>query len=349
MRVPNLGEVELLVPLHEGVFELPMWRTFLERLRQAAGVAWAAIAVRPTGRGEVAAFVSAALGDPPRFAEIPATAQMREGRVYGLGELAALAGNAAPGFTLGDARAVRLSEEGGLEAWLALADQAPLGPDAARLLGALAPHLRAAIRVLGALERERTRASVGADAFSRLNFGWVSLDARCRIVDLDPQAERFLRQSGLLRRGPYDRLTPSAPQVDRHLTALVRRFAEDRKARPEAMAVSRDPWVDVLVAPVRMDTLAGDSPAVAVVYLRGDRTSSADRHEQLVDLFALTPSEARLAWAMAQGQSIADAAAAQGLTVETARNYSKKIYAKTGASGQVDLVRHILTGVLALA
>ena len=71
--------------------------------------------------------------------------------------------------------------------------------------------------------------------------------------------------------------------------------------------------------------------------------------QDLVDLFDLTPAEARLAWSLAQGLSIAEAAEAHGLTVETARYYSKKIYAKTGARGQVDLVRNILTGVLALA
>ena len=42
--------------------------------------------------------------------------------------------------------------------------------------------------------------------------------------------------------------------------------------------------------------------------------------------------EARLAWLLAQATSIRDAAATLGLSEETARNYSKKIYAKTGAS-----------------
>jgi len=43
------------------------------------------------------------------------------------------------------------------------------------------------------------------------------------------------------------------------------------------------------------------------------------------------------------------AADALGLTVETARNYSKKIYAKTGARGHAELVRIILTSVLAIS
>ena len=93
---------------------------------------------------------------------------------------------------------------------------------------------------------------------------------------------------------------------------------------------------------------AGSTP-VAIAYLSGDRWSQADRCEQLVELFGLLPSEARLAWAIAQGIPISEAAANLGITVETARNYSKKIYAKTGARGQAELVRIVLTSVLAIA
>ncbi len=217
------------------------------------------------------------------------------------------------------------------------------------LLAALAPHLRVALKVLASLEREKARASMSADAFARMNFGWIAIDARCRIVGLDEQAQRFLQRSGMLRRGPYDRLTSSSPAADRLLTGFARECSANREVRPRAINLARDPWIDILVSPVRLPALAGDGAAVAMVYLRGDRSSSADRHEQLVDLFDLTPAEARLAWSLSQGASIAEAASLHGLTLETARYYSKRIYAKTGARGQVDLVRNILTGVLALA
>ncbi len=65
-------------------------------------------------------------------------------------------------------------------------------------------------------------------------------------------------------------------------------------------------------------------------------------------MFKLTQSEARFAWSLAQGISIADAAHKHGLTIESARQYSKKIYAKTGAKGQVDFMRRVLTSVVAL-
>ncbi len=270
---------------------------------------------------------------------------MREGRVYSLAEL-------ARGLNVGGANgtaAMRLTDPGSIEMTVLLAGGGRIGPDVANLLVALSPHLRVAQRTFAALERERARSEVNAEAISRMKFGWIALDARCRIVDCDAQAERFLQRSGALRRAAYDRLTPLAAEVERTMTAYVRDCAANPKLGPRAINLSRDPWIDILIAPLRLDTLAGGANAVAVVYLRGDRSSRADRQDQLVGLFGLTPSEARLAWALSQGMSIAEGAAACGLTVETARNYSKKIYAKTGARGQVDLVRHILTGVLALA
>jgi len=66
----------------------------------------------------------------------------------------------------------------------------------------------------------------------------------------------------------------------------------------------------------------------------------------LVDLFGLLPSEARLAAALAGGDSLAEAAVHLGLTIETARTYSKKVFAKTGTRGQTDLVHRILANGL---
>lgn len=368
MRIPSLGETELLVPLHEGVFEQPMWQTFLKRLRDMTGAASATMMFRPPDSRKAVQFTSGTEREAARFDELfaerygidPLQARyMREGRVYTLDELIEAgerlentevheAQNLAP-VDLAHMRAMRLSERGEFDAWLIVSGQEPFGAEVGNLFSALTPHLRVALRVLGALERERARASMNADAFNRMNFGWISIDARCHIIDMNGQAERMLQQSGALRRGQYDRLTPSSPAVDRQLTSLVRRYAEDPHARPRAINLSQDPWIDILVSPLRLQALSGDTRAVAVLYFRGDRSSTADRCDQLCDVFDLTPSEARLAWSMTQGMSITEAAEACGITVETARNYSKKIYAKTGARGQVDLVRHILTGVLAIA
>jgi DNA-binding CsgD family transcriptional regulator len=190
---------------------------------------------------------------------------------------------------------------------------------------------------------------VTGQVFDRLKMGWLSLDAGCRIIDATDNVEQLFQWGTLLRRGRYDRLVPASPAIDRKLTVLLKDFAANSESRPLAFNLSKDPWVEMLVTPVQAHGFAGSQKPVAIIYISGDRRSQADRCEQLVDLFGLLPSEARLAWMLGQATSIADAADALGLTIETARNYSKKIYAKTGARGQAELVRIILTSVLAVS
>ena len=57
--------------------------------------------------------------------------------------------------------------------------------------------------------------------------------------------------------------------------------------------------------------------------------------------FALTPSEARFACALAGGASVSEAAIRQGITRETARTHLKRIYAKMGVGHQAALVAKV--------
>lgn len=366
MRIPNLGETELLVPLHEGMFETPMWDTFLTRLKTVTGCDIASLLVRAPGSAGAVQLSAGAGETPPRLqalfddrfggADPLQTPAVREGRVYTLEELLDAGGQEQRAFAdqvlaplgLVHMRSVRLRDASGLDAWLVLTAREAIPPAVGATLAALVPHLRVALRVLARLEQERARASMSAGAFSHINFGWIAVDRQCLVVDMDEQAERFLARSDMLRMGPYGRLTPSSPAIDRQLAALVKRFAADPDQRPRALNLSEDPWIDILVSPVRIASLAAGGKAVAVVYFRGDQSSSADRCQQLIDMFKLTQSEARFAWSIAQGLSIAEAAEKHGLTIETARNYSKRVYAKTGAKGQVDFMRRVLTSVVAL-
>ena len=365
MQLSTLRETELLTALYQGMFEQPHWHTFLTQLATQTGASCATLTFVPVDQ-DTAIALYAGHQPPPDLQRIfeewhrqdPLNCRrMREGRVYSRDELLGEY-EAAPCSPRGGnsrstgqlfARSVRVTEASGVDAWLSCVAPRELGSAVAALLSALVPHLRTAMRCFIALERERFRSTVNTDAIGRLNFGWLTLDARCRIIDMTPRAEELFRRSGMLRRDRYDRLTPASPALDREVSELVKRFAEDAEARPRAINISPAPWVEMLVAPIKNRSLSASSTPVAIAYLSGDRCSQADRCEQLVDLFGLLPSEARVAWAMAQGRSMAEAAQELCLTIETVRGYSKKIYAKTGARGQAELVRNIVTSVLALA
>lgn len=361
MRLDDSG---LLASLHEGMFQQPLWHDFLERLRGRLQASYVSMAFYPPNETSILELhvglekslnLGGIIGEDTIYDPSPHRA-MREGRVYALSDLIAPDDAALQSWRnevllplgIEDLRTVRVTEASGVNAWLSCAGR-PFSSSATAFLTALAPHLRIAMRSFVALERERLRSSLASEAFGRLNFGWLTLDAQCRILDMTTHVEQLFQRNSLLRRGRYDRLTPASADLDRELTALVKHFAQDAEARPRAINLSRDPWMDMLVAPFRGRSVATGAVPVAIVYLSGDRSSQADRCEQLVDLFGLLPSEARLAWEIAQGIPIAEAAANLNLTVETARNYSKKIYAKMGARGQAELVRIILSSVLAIA
>ena len=74
MRIPNLGETELLIPLHSGIFEQPMWQTFLRQLRRVCEAEGVTIFL--TGRGEADDGILRE-GEVIEFG----SAEMREGRI----------------------------------------------------------------------------------------------------------------------------------------------------------------------------------------------------------------------------------------------------------------------------
>ena len=71
----------------------------------------------------------------------------------------------------------------------------------------------------------------------------------------------------------------------------------------------------------------------------------ASREEKLRDRYGLTPSEMRLVLAFLSEASIKKAAARVGVTNETARQYIKRIYQKTGTRSQAQLMKILMTAM----
>ena len=73
------------------------------------------------------------------------------------------------------------------------------------------------------------------------------------------------------------------------------------------------------------------------------RTPKAAIDSPLSRLFGLSPAEASLAHAFLLEASIDRAAAREGLTSGTARQYMKQIFKKTGTTNQAQLMKLLLT------
>lgn len=369
MPISPFEQSGLLALLHAGLLEDPLWHSFLESLRERTKADHCGIYFR---RGDVPATQSTSVS-----AGVSRSAQIRElydkifhlldpvpydrlrpGRVYSLAEFMLPDDEGHEAYRqeymipsgMNFKRIMRVTAQNHYNAWITIwsgkrdfraADDA--------LLSSLAPHVSIALRTYEMVERNEMRARIAREAVRRLNFGWLTLDGAGEIVDIDPEAARLLQLINSPGRVQGRRLHLPSTAAQQSLAIALREFRDNQNARPRAIYLNDDPGLDMLIVPLRERTLSGPKTAILTAYLHGESGPQGQRVDQLRDLFALTRSEARLALALSRGKTISEAAHDLGLTVETARNYSKRIYSKTGARGQPDLVRLVLASVVALA
>lgn len=339
MPLSRVDENDLLLPLHDGMHETPLWGTFLGRLRRRARADGAALLIRRIGVGssqdtQIYTFISGmvAHADPASFK------QLRPSRVYGEDEIEGVEG---------PLRVARIDEPGGaLIAWAMVArSQEEFAAADSALLSALVPHLAVALRGFAALEQERGRVAASDAALSRLGGGWLTIDGEGRVLAADRQGAALVRQGLGMDRLAGERLHVGVKSARALADAIL--ACADPAASPRLVALS-DPFSS-RPALAMIAVPAPDGVPAALLGLVREAPRGEGRAAVVADLLGLLPSEARLAVALSEGASLAEAAMVQGLTIETARNYSKRIYAKTGARGQADLVRLILSGVAAFA
>ncbi|WP_226016557.1 helix-turn-helix transcriptional regulator [Novosphingobium sp. FKTRR1] len=363
------GGEDLLTLLHRGPLETPPWQAFLSRLQSHVGAEFCGMFFRQ-GDAHITDSTEISAGDPqledlmPQYKAgfhaldpVPYDS-LAPGRVHALGEFIE-PGNPLHARYLHEflipgrrqfQRIMRVTAPGGYNAVLVIwRGETDFSGDVDALLAGFAPHLAISLQLYSVIERERVHAGICGEAVRRLNFGWLRLDARGHVLDRDAQADHLLRHGDALRMGPGGRLQLRSAEASRRLNEALRDFASDPLARPRAVRLSDEPWLDMLLRPAGDHVLSGPARPVVTAYLHGDRQTGVSRIDQFVHLFGLTASEARLALAITRGRTIAEAAAELGISEQTARGYSKIAYGKTGARGQADLVRILLTSAASLA
>jgi DNA-binding CsgD family transcriptional regulator len=107
--------------------------------------------------------------------------------------------------------------------------------------------------------------------------------------------------------------------------------------RPEGRPLS------LLVCPLRPHALTLGASVPAALLIFGDPDAGPSTSTQaLIELYGLTPAEARLMAALVDGERLEDYADRHQISINTARTQSKQIFAKTGQGRQADLIREVL-------
>lgn len=221
----------------------------------------------------------------------------------------------------------------------------------------LLPHLQRAVELHAALDVLDAERALYAGTVDRLDVGTAIVDEDGRVIKRNRIAERLIeQQDGLCLR--QERLHASCPLDERRLQkalqAALEHFRAGALARIEATTLSRPGGampLNVLLRPLAPYRGAQDRqhrPAVAV-FIRDPAASPQTSRDMLHRLFRLTPMETEIALLLVDGLTLDEAAAATGITKNTARAHLRGIFAKTGATRQAVLVKTLLNSVVSMA
>jgi DNA-binding CsgD family transcriptional regulator len=213
------------------------------------------------------------------------------------------------------------------------------------------PHLQRALQMyrrLAALETER---DVAFRALDQLPWGVMFVDKhRKRLATNRHAQELLIAGDGLTARDNTLRaeLADETARLERLLSDALDRSGPGGPSgtlsitRPSGAAP-----LNVVVVPLHVKTerFAEQGPIAAIFVTDPDMPLHSSNQQQLRELYSLTAGEARLAAWLLQGKSVDEAAAAMGITVNTARAYLKRIYQKTGVRRQPELMRLLLLGL----
>lgn len=370
MAFLSADQRELFLPLIEGIHESPPFGAFMRNLvartnaRRAYLILTLANAAPEQQPTVIHIAAPRAADEPPLdFRRLEALnlhpyGSLRPERVYALDEMLAYADTAQVarqraaldemGIRYG--RWLRVRAGGLADAWLLLVrEREDFSAAAVATLSAIAPHLTAALRTLVALHEQRLLTALAQDGLARLGAGQLAFDAQGRVMAADAMAEAMLSFTPEPGPRPGRRLQ-LLPDATRALDLACAELAAGPKGAVAVVRVDERAGRDLLLRKANLALSAPAAVPAVIGVLRQFASSSAKAGEAILQaVHGLSAREAALAHALAAGASIVTAGATLGLTAETARNYSKRIYAKTGARGQADLVRIVLGGLAPFA
>jgi DNA-binding CsgD family transcriptional regulator len=221
---------------------------------------------------------------------------------------------------------------------------AAFGDDAARVLRALHPFVRHSLR-LG--ERQAAHGQARAlqeAALDRLHVGVILVGPQGDVLFANREAVAMCRADDTLslRRRITFRPVRAQQVFDDALRGVLNAATEIHEAAFTVPRRHGDSHLALILASLPTRGTAGQ-PAAAV-FLRDSASQIIGQQDRLRALFGLTPLEARVAEACANGQPVSEISEHQALTEQTVRWYLKQIFAKTGVRSQSQLVR-LLTGL----
>src|SRR5690606_414372 len=205
------------------------------------------------------------------------------------------------------------------------------------------PHLRRALEITTRLHEQQADLRNLREGLTRLSVGVALVDARRRIVYLNDAARSALGPEAPLT--VVDGLLSARRRDDRRrLSAFVEAAIAGRPAPSTTLVVGEQPHGAISISICRlpslriMDTLLTRPPPEAwLAMLVFEPVQSARAALGPLQGLGLALAEARLAVALADGESLAQYAARRGVSINTVRTHLARIRGKLDCRTQADV------------
>jgi DNA-binding CsgD family transcriptional regulator len=177
-------------------------------------------------------------------------------------------------------------------------------------------------------------------------MGVIAVDRHARILSANRQARTILEHGDGLR---IFRARVAAAR-ERETATLHRLIADacgrDAQQTPHrALRVSRgDGRPPLALGVVGLQTAEAEGARTAAIFVSDPASTIEPGSEVLRQLYGMTPAEIRIATLLIQGARVTAIAHRLRITTNTTRTHLKRLFAKTEARSQSDLLRILLTG-----
>jgi DNA-binding CsgD family transcriptional regulator len=210
----------------------------------------------------------------------------------------------------------------------------------------LVPHLRRAVLIGKLIEFKTAEAATFADALDGLSTAMLFVDSSGRITQANAEGRAMIADGGLLR-ASLGRLVANDPDINRALQDIFLAAATSDAAigvRGVAVPlVARDGERYVAhVLPLSSGARRGvgvNYAAAAVLLVQKAALATRSPIEAIAKTYRLTPMEVRVLLAIVEIGGAPQVAETLGIGEGTVKTHLKRLYQKTGARRQADLVK----------
>jgi DNA-binding CsgD family transcriptional regulator len=210
----------------------------------------------------------------------------------------------------------------------------------------IVPHVRRAVLIGRLIDLKKADAETFADTFDGLRAGMFLVDATGRIVHANAAAHSLLDTGDFLC-ASGGRLVASNPQVDWTLREIFAAAGDgDAALGVKGIALSMTTGdsqryvahVLPLTSGARRRAGTGCT-AVAAMFVRRVALETPSPPEVIARAYKLTPTELRVLLAIVEVGGAPEVAEALGVAESTVRTHLGRLFEKTGATRQADLVK----------